>query len=150
MEEVAETGGGEGERRPPDLRVCESSAWAACPLRGRGEARAEHLVVWCPAVSLAAREWMGEGRTLLSWLRQPPADPEMVTRLIHQASFLNCSLRGQSAMQWPQSARWIMRACVAYRPEVCNAEDDERSAGEEDAGDVEMQTWDTRAPEGCE
>ena len=55
--------GPSGGPMPQGLDARETSGWGSCPLCGRGEKEAEHLVVWCPAVAEAWKTW---GRTELT------------------------------------------------------------------------------------
>ena len=47
------------------------SLYGACPLCGRGEAGAEHLLLWCPAVALAWAVLSGGDGTLASAVATP-------------------------------------------------------------------------------
>ena len=69
--------------------------WGTCPLCGRGEAGAEHLIIWCPAVVMAWHR-MGEGRlSLVQTIRSEGAPMHrQAAELVHQASFLTGSLMG--------------------------------------------------------
>lgn len=72
-----DTTGGEAARPSP---------YGICLLCGTGEARAEHLLRWCPAVGHDCERVLGRGATLEGMVFGPPtpADPS-VTALLHQA-----------------------------------------------------------------
>ena len=139
----------DAERWPAALGVEVHDGWAPCPLCGRGEAGGDHLVVWCPAVAAAVRGWTAERRTLISLLREPPAQLEAVRRVLHQASLLNCSLRGRAAMRWRQAAGWLVRACRAYRPATHAEDEEDTGAPHEDGHSGELSMWGVKPQEGC-
>ena len=60
------------------------SSFGACALCGCGEAGAEHLLIWCPAVALAWRTLGGrQGRPLASAIAVPGDDDALIARLPH-------------------------------------------------------------------
>jgi len=108
-----ETGHGTALERPWDW---DPSLYGSCPLCGCGEAGAEHLVLWCPAV---ARAWqllgVARGRALAQAICEPDGDDHRAASFIHQASFLHSSLTHRAAMDWRTAAGWLTRACSARR-----------------------------------
>ena len=87
---------------------------------------------------------------MVSVLRNPVEPHEAVSKVLHQASCLHCSLRGRASMHWEQAARWIVRACGAYRPdEYVDEEEDEGDPGM-GSEECDIATWDVDPPSECE
>ena len=77
-----------------------------------GETNSEHLMVWCPAVSMAAEVALGA----------PPCQAvaagrtrEATAGFLHQVSFLALSLDGRATMAPHQAASWLHRATARDR-----------------------------------
>ena len=120
------------------------SQYGSCPLCGLGEFGAEHLIVWRPVVAAAWRQ-LGDGNgCLITHMRTPRHDDSMVGRLVHQASFLACSLRGPVAGTWQQRTNWLVRACraspVAPGNEGVDDEDEELDCAEARKNDEGLST----------
>ena len=75
---------------PPDWRA--GGAYSCCPLCGMGDGGSEHLLTWCPAVASAWQRLRPGGHSIPQMLRAEPPHPQLAS-LLHQASFLHCSLR---------------------------------------------------------
>ena len=86
---------------------------------------------------------------MVSWLREPSETPERISRVLHQASFLQCSLRGRAHMRWQQAAGWLVRACRALRPETQPEEDEMEEEEPERDIDQSLAAWAMRPPEEC-
>ena len=52
---------------------------------------------------------------MVQMLRQPLEDAEKVCRVLRQASFLSCSLRGRQPLQWEQRALRTDRIAASTR-----------------------------------
>ena len=124
-----------------------ADAWSgnyydACPLCAHGEAGAEHLLSWCPAVALA---WGGWGRataaaadatgrsggsgvlgpSLITALLQAQGDVEYLAVFLHQVAFLRAALLGRASMDSDRAADWLIRACGATSAGGQDGDDDD-------------------------
>ena len=111
-----------------------------------GEAGAQHLVIWCPAVALAWRGWAGgQRRTLVETLLDPGDDAAILAIFLQQVSFLHCSLLGCAVLEAAGAASRLQRACE--RNNAVSAWDDAGSGSEgEELGDEEGEVVDAWAP----
>ena len=97
-----------------DVDVWPDSMWGTCPLCGRGEAGAEHLIIWCPGVGMAWHRMSGGRLSLVQTIRSEGAPMRrQAAELVHQASFLHGSLMGRTGLDWQQSGHWLLRATQA-------------------------------------
>ena len=97
-----------------DVDVWPDSMWGTCPLCGRGEAGAEHLIIWCPGVGMAWHRMSGGRLSLVQTIRSEGAPMRrQAAELVHQASFLHGSLLGRTGLEWKQSGHWLLRATQA-------------------------------------
>ena len=83
-----------------------------CPLCAWGEAGAQHLIVWCPAATMAWRAWGGGGaHPLVETILDPGDNAGGLAIFLQQVSFLHCSLLGRTALGVEEAASKIRRAC---------------------------------------
>ena len=87
--------------------------WGCCPLCGLGEAGAEHLLGWCPAVAAAWYQLYPSGRSLTDTVLQPRADARLVAHFLHQVCFLHSATMGRAVLSAPDAALRIARATAA-------------------------------------
>ena len=118
----------------------DDGAWgtrfAACPLCGRGEAGAGHLLHWCAAVALSWRAWAGDDapHVAAALAARSGWERELVP-FLHQVVFLHSSLYGAVQMDCEVAARRIVRGC--RRTKGADAEGVEvESGGDSDDGDA--------------
>ena len=52
-------------------------------------------------------------------------------------------------MHWKQAAGWLLRACRAYRPEVCDADEEEVDGPPAEEPTCELAMWDVRPHGDC-
>ena len=127
--------------------------WPPCSLCGRGEATGEHLAVWCPAVAYAWGKWQPQALALLAVMKDPGEYASAAARILHQASFLCCSLRQSQMPGWRRAGDWLVRACTAYVTDVDAGVDDGPDPGDdEESGEAlpgAVCTWDPEPETGC-
>ena len=121
-----------GGPSPLWLDAIEESGRGSCPLSGRGEKGAEHLVIWCPAAAEAWTRWGGTERKVWQTIRDGGELLAHLAKLLHQASFLNCTMRGATALEWRTAAGWLVRACARYETGRTGEEEDDMDASDED------------------
>ena len=134
------------------------SEYGACPLCGLGEGRAEHLLLWCPAIALAWRLLAAGCENLLAEVVSGAEGPANVAALLlHQASFLHLSLQRRASMQWEAAGRWLVRACGPRGYRAWAALDGDDGAGDDDDLDVQglgapgpdFPSWEHGADQDC-
>ena len=114
------------------------STYAPCPLCGHGEAGAEHLLCWCPAVALAWQYLhLGERRPIAQIL-QPPQAPGPLAEFLHQVAHLHGVLLGRATLTAQEAAGRLARACTAASSFADADTDDLDSNG---APVPELATW---------
>ena len=87
------------------------TAYSPCPLCGRGEAGAEHLLVWCHVVARAWHLLTGGARgTIRSSLCKKGADLHFEAAFFHQVMFQNVSLRDVAVADPENTVHRIVRA----------------------------------------
>ena len=102
-----------------------ASPYDKCPLCSGGEAGAEHLLSWCPAVALAWACWGRSaaatagghlddlGPSLLTALLHAHGNVEYLATFVHQVAFLHSTLLGRACMTPVKAAAWLVRSCGA-------------------------------------
>ena len=153
----------------PPLRLPVPGGWrpsryGACPLCGLGEAGAEHLLSWCPAVALAWRRWAPGGADPCPASLGRGAGLRLQAVFAHQVAYLHSTLLGRAALTAGQAAGRLVRACAAGAAAPGEEEHGELGAGEgwgeeEDAGageeadavNLRCAVWGQEGPEcaGC-
>merc|ERR1739836_13306 len=88
-----------------------AGAYSACPLCGLADGGSEHLLVWCPAVSAAWAQLAPAAGSVLHAVFSGPHTP-LLARLLHQASYFHCSLRG-APLPWHRARDWLCRGVLA-------------------------------------
>ena len=88
------------------------SVYGACPLCGYGEAGAEHIWHWCPAVVMAWRR-VGDGTSWSAALSGMVRDVDRLAITVSQVVFLHTSLFGRTAITATEAAGRIDRAVRA-------------------------------------
>ena len=92
-----------------ELNLVPTPACMCCPLCGRGEGGSEHLLTWCPAVALAWHDLVPNPCFLRDAVRRRQ-HTALLSRFLHQVSFLHSALRGHSSMEWRAAGQWLVRA----------------------------------------
>ncbi len=95
---------------PADLRC----RWGCCPLCGLGEAGAEHLMGWCPAVAAAWYQLRPQGRSFTDTLLHPMRDAAFASHFTHQVVFLHSAMMGRATLTAHDAARRIARATASH------------------------------------
>ncbi len=72
--------------------------YPTCPLCGNGEAGGEHLALHCTSVQQAWYDLTARSDTLVLALLQPVAPHLIAIKLLHQVSYLHCSLRNAPSL----------------------------------------------------
>ena len=113
--------------RPPDIEgpgaalpgpPCpERGGSAACPLCGLGEAGAEHLTVFCPAV---ANAWHNLRQPIGKWhianlIGRERDDPALALRFMRGVAFLACALADKTPLSPDDGARAVVLQVVRAR-----------------------------------
>ena len=140
------------------------SRYGQCPLCSLGEAGAEHLLLWCPAVALAWNAWgrlaaaapcgpaggasatVGQGPSVLEAVRQAHGDVAYLATFLHQVAFLYSTLLGRACLEPERAAAWLIRACSR------GSSDEESCDGagltlEGGLGEVEPHAWASDPPD---
>ena len=140
------------------------SRYGQCPLCSLGEAGAEHLLLWCPAVALAWNAWgrlaavapcgpasgasatAGQGPSVLEAVRQAHGDVAYLATFLHQVAFLYSTLLGRACLEPERAAAWLIRACSR------GSSDEESCDGagltlEGGLGEVEPHAWASDPPD---
>ena len=121
-----------------------------CPLCGFGELGSEHLLLWCPAVSLACQE-LGRihgAASAISLLGIEGAEVKRkVAALFHQVTFLALAAQTRVTFHYRAAANWINRA-VGRGGTAEDPDSDEESTGHAIAlerlqGAVPVWKWET-------
>ena len=136
-----------------------ASSYDKCPLCSDGEAGAEHLLSWCPAVALAWACWGRSaaaaaddhpddlGPSLLAAILHAHGSVEYLATFVHQVSFLHSTLLGRACMTPAKAAAWLVRACGATHSGAF-AELDEAPLPEFGASaGIEPHAWATLGPD---
>ena len=85
----------------------------ACPLCGMGEMSSEHLLVWCPAVHVAAIGILGGAPLDREWASgggDAGVDRRLVCELLHQTSFLAHALEHRATVGAARAAGRLVAA----------------------------------------
>ncbi len=100
-----------GAPRPlPEATHC---CWGPCPLCGLGEAGAEHLMGWCPAVAAAWYQLRPHARSYTDTLLLPGPDATFTAQFTHQVVFLYSSTMGRAILSPTDAARRLARAATS-------------------------------------
>ena len=133
---------------PPAIQVpLDPSPYGCCPLCGLGEASAEHIWMWCPAVALA---WLlvrpDDAPTLLpDAILQPGSHKKLLALFLHQTSYRYCVALGRAPLTAAEAARLIRSGMVVDRlQDDLPAPDEEFTVPGDDVDGV----W-TRAADHC-
>ena len=85
-------------------------------------------------------KWSGSDHTVLRTIRGGGDLTGRLARLLHQASFLTCTVRNRTALGWRAAAGWLVRACSTYETGRNRSVDD---------ADMGIPDWDSGGLENC-
>ena len=122
------------------------STFGSCPLCGYGEAGAEHIWQWCPAVVLAWRR-CGSGLGWRHALLGRGSSPRMLITVASQTVFLYTSLLGRSSLSAMEAANRITAAVHALNMGDPPEEEYSDAVGASDAPVLRLAAWSPRP--GC-
>ena len=120
------------------------------------------MIIWCLAVADAWAKWSGSNHTVLWAIREGGDLLPRLSRLLHQASFLTCTVRGGTALDWRAASGWLVRAFTTYETGRNRGdddadmdipdEDDTDPAGYDGAHNVDctVDRWANKCNGGCE
>ena len=97
----------------PTVPVDITCAWGSCPLCGLGEAGAEHLLGWCPAVAAAWHQLHPGARSFTDAVLRPGAEAQTTAHFLHQVCFLYSATMGRAVLSATDAARRLARATAA-------------------------------------